>query len=58
MWLREGDIAKALQAISKIEKEAHSDGLTDRISEFLGKENEKVLEKDVKKEIEETEKKK
>ncbi len=35
IWLKGGDIDKAKKAILKIEKEAHTDGLTDRITEFL-----------------------
>jgi len=35
IWLKGGDIDKAKRAILKIEKEAHTDGLTDRITEFL-----------------------
>jgi len=35
VWLKGGDIDKAKKAILKIEKEAHTDGLTDRITEFL-----------------------
>ncbi len=35
IWLKGGDMDKAKRAILKIEKEAHTDGLTDRITEFL-----------------------
>ena len=35
IWLKSGDIAKAEQAIYKIEKEAHTTGLTERIKAFL-----------------------
>ena len=35
IWLKGGDMDKARRAILKIEKEAHTDGLTDRITEFL-----------------------
>jgi len=37
IWLRGGDIAKARKTILKIEREAHTDGLTDRITEFLNR---------------------
>ena len=37
IWLRGGDIAKAQKTILKIEREAHTDGLTDRITEFLNR---------------------
>jgi len=37
IWLKGGDISKAREAIDKIEKEAHTDGLTERINEFLNK---------------------
>lgn len=35
IWLKGGDIAKAEKAVQKIEKEAHTHGLTERIKEFL-----------------------
>jgi len=35
IWLKGGDIEKAKRAVLKIEMEAHTDGLTDRITEFL-----------------------
>jgi exosome complex component RRP4 len=35
IWLKGGDTEKAKKAILKIEKEAHTDGLTERITEFL-----------------------
>jgi len=35
IWLKGGDIEKAKKAVLKIEMEAHTDGLTDRITEFL-----------------------
>ena len=37
IWFKGGDIEKAKKTVLKIEKEAHTDGLTDRISEFLKK---------------------
>jgi exosome complex component RRP4 len=37
IWLKGGDVVKAQNAILKIEREAHTDGLTDRITEFLNK---------------------
>lgn len=37
IWLKGKDPAKAEEAILKIEKEAHTDGLTNRMIEFLGK---------------------
>lgn len=37
IWLRGGNSAKAIKTILKIEKEAHTEGLTDRIKEFLEK---------------------
>lgn len=37
IWLKEGDVIKAEKAILKIEEEAHTHGLTDRIKEFLEK---------------------
>jgi exosome complex component RRP4 len=37
IWLKGGDIVKAQKTILKIEREAHTDGLTDRINEFLNK---------------------
>jgi exosome complex component RRP4 len=37
IWMRGGDVVKAQKAILKIEREAHTDGLTDRINEFLNK---------------------
>lgn len=35
IWLKGGDIRKAVDAILTIEKEAHTSGLTDRIQRFL-----------------------
>lgn len=35
IWLKGGDAAKAEQAILKIEKEAHTSGLTERMEAFL-----------------------
>ena len=37
IWMRGGDVVKAQKAIFKIEREAHTDGLTNRITEFLNK---------------------
>lgn len=37
IWLKGGDLDKAKRAIMKIEREAHTDGLTDRITEFLNR---------------------
>lgn len=37
VWLKGGDTQKAEQAIFKIEEEAHTTGLTDRIKNFLEK---------------------
>lgn len=37
IWIRGGDSAKAIKTILKIEREAHTEGLTDRIKEFLEK---------------------
>ncbi len=37
IWMRGGDMVKAQKAIFKIEREAHTDGLTNRITEFLNK---------------------
>lgn len=37
IWLRGENVAKAKEAILMIEKEAHTDGLTDRITKFLEK---------------------
>jgi exosome complex component RRP4 len=35
VWIRGGDSARAIEAILKIEREAHTPGLTDRISMLL-----------------------
>ena len=37
IWLKNGDIIKAKNAIFLIEKEAHKEGLTDKVKEFLEK---------------------
>lgn len=47
IWLRGENIAKAEEAVLKIEKEAHTDGLTERITQFLEK-NVKKVEKEKK----------
>jgi exosome complex component RRP4 len=36
VWLKGEDVSKAIQVIRMIEKEAHTSGLTNRITEFLG----------------------
>lgn len=39
VWLKGGDIQKAKEAVFKIEREAHSTGLTKRMEEFFGAAN-------------------
>ena len=36
IFIANGDISKAIEAIKKIEKEAHKKGLTDEMTKFLG----------------------
>jgi exosome complex component RRP4 len=43
IWIREGNVSLTRESILKIEKEAHTSGLTDKIAKFL-EDNEESLE--------------
>ncbi|MBI5225356.1 hypothetical protein HY989_05805 [Candidatus Micrarchaeota archaeon] len=44
IYIREGNVALAMEAILKIQREAHTGGLTDRVQAFLESEAQKIKE--------------